>query len=267
MLEQISVNIFAHFKFFRRNRLLLAFSLVILGLMALSSLPAFFLMSKTGHFEVIKALFMELNGFAMVFTVVLGLFLVSSHLRGRNIKMVLTKPCLPEIWLLSGFLASALVSIAIYMVILVLMILFSHFSGLGVYPGYFFITATSFITAMIFMGYLIFLSMVMHPVLAVIVLLFFNEGTFFSLRTFVLMASSANGPGGFTALLLKLLGFIYMILPMTSPMSGNSASVYETMRVTGADWISLFNAFGYMLCISALFYFMSDFLLKRKRLI
>jgi len=267
MLEQISVNVFAHLKFFRRNRLLLAFSLVMLGLMALSSLPAFFMMSKTGHFEVVKALFIEMNGFAMVFTAALGVFLVSSHLRGRNIKMVVTKPCLPDVWLLSGFLAAALVSFVIHMAVFVVMLSFSYFAGLGVFSGYFFMTARSFITAMIYMGYLMFLAMAMHPVLAVIVLLFFNEGTFYSLKTFLLMVGTAKGSGGFTAVLLKLMGIVYMILPMTNPMSEHTAGVYETMRVTGADWVGLFNAFGYMLSISALFYFMADFLLKRKRLI
>src|SRR5258708_3099949 len=107
MAELLRANLLANFAYFRRRRLLLAFMLVFLLLTGLSSLPPLFMHSGVQSFNALRQIFSVLNGFLLFFSGGLGLFIISSHLRSRSLKMVFTKPCSPALWLISAFLSAA----------------------------------------------------------------------------------------------------------------------------------------------------------------
>src|SRR5260370_31546453 len=106
MAELLRANLLANFAYFRRSRLLLAFILVFLLLTGLSSLPPLFMHSGVQSFNALRQIFSVLNGFLLFFSGGLGLFIISSHLRSRSLKMVFTKPCSPALWLISAFLSA-----------------------------------------------------------------------------------------------------------------------------------------------------------------
>src|SRR5258708_15617672 len=80
--------------------------LVFLLLTGLSSLPPLFMHSGVQSFNALRQIFSVLNGFLLFFSGGLGLFIISSHLRSRSLKMVFTKPCSPALWLISAFLSA-----------------------------------------------------------------------------------------------------------------------------------------------------------------
>src|SRR5262249_59974931 len=83
----------------------------------LSSLPALFMNSGVQTFNSLQQIFSVLNTFLLFFSGGLGLFIMSSHLRGRNLKMVFTKPCSPALWLASAFLAAVAVALLLYFIV------------------------------------------------------------------------------------------------------------------------------------------------------
>src|SRR2546428_1445231 len=101
MAELLRANVLANFAYFRRSRLLIAFALVFLLLTGLTSLPTFFINSSVQNFNSLQEIYSTMNVFLLLFAAGLGLFVVSSHLRNRSLKMVFTKPCSPAVWLLS----------------------------------------------------------------------------------------------------------------------------------------------------------------------
>lgn len=266
MLEQIRSNMVVNFKFYLRNRLLLVISLLFLGMTALSTIPAFF-MSSNQTFTILKSLFIQLNSFTMVFTAGMGLFLVSTHLKNRSIKMVLTKPCLPEVWLASAFFSAVAVSLVLNLLILLFAVVFSFSMGIPFQDGYVFISLDYFIKSIIMLSYIMFLSMVFHPVMAVLVALIFNEGTFYGLKT-MLMAVSKSNSGWYLVAFEKVVGIIYMITPIMSPLSSEkTGNIYSSLRVASPDWGNLVNAAVYTLAITWLFFLLSDRSLRNKTLI
>ena len=90
MLEQLLLNTRIHLLFFARNRLLMAFGVVMLLLFCMTFLPMLLLETSSDRFNTLRAITSQMSGYALVFVATLGLFAVSSHLRNRNVKLVLT---------------------------------------------------------------------------------------------------------------------------------------------------------------------------------
>jgi ABC-type transport system involved in multi-copper enzyme maturation permease subunit len=111
MTELLKANIWADVTFYRRSKLLLAFMLVFLLMTALQSLPPLFMNSGVQSFNSLQEIVSDLNFFLLVLAAGMGLLVISSHLRNRSLKMVFTKPCPPEMWLLSAYLSAAAMSL------------------------------------------------------------------------------------------------------------------------------------------------------------
>ncbi len=110
MAELVRANVIANLAYYRRSRLLLAFLLVFLVITGLQSLPPLFAHSGVQTFNALQDIFSNLNGFLLLLAAGLGLFIISSHLRNRSLKMVFTKPCTPAVWLGSAWLSAVTVS-------------------------------------------------------------------------------------------------------------------------------------------------------------
>jgi hypothetical protein len=267
MLDQLLLNTRVHLRFFARNRLLLAFGLVMLLLFGVTLVPMVLFQSSSDRFNLLRSITGQMSGYALVFTASLGLFAISSHLRNRNVKMVLTKPCLPETWLASIFLSALLIAVAIHALLALAAALLSWFWGIPWQWGFVFVAADGACRAMIQMSLLTCLATAFHPVVAVLVALFFNEGTFYQLKFLVAGAGTADGGNARLTAAGVLCDSIYMILPMADPFADRTKEVYQSLRVGVGDWLSLGMAIGYSALLSAFLFLVTDYLLRRKRLI
>jgi ABC-type transport system involved in multi-copper enzyme maturation permease subunit len=267
VLDLLRANISAHLIYFRRSRLLLAFALVFLGLMVLFTLPQMLLATNVTAFDIICRALDQVETYLVIFSATLGLFLVSSHLRARNLKMVFTKPCPPALWLASAFLASILVSLFLQLLITAVAMTACLALGLRVEMGVLFVALDSFAMCVGMIAYLAMLSTALHPVLAVVFVIFLNPSTFYQLRMQMLGFIQSGSKNVLVHSLEPFFQFLYMVLPIFHAFSEKTQSVYSTLRVDHGQWARAFGAFGYDLALAAVCYCLSLFFLLRKRLI
>lgn len=268
MAQLLWANIQANLLFYRRNRLLVAAAAFLVFLMGITSIPGMLFTSNTQHLELLKSVLHLVTGFGTVVTVGLGLMLVSQHIRDRSVKMVFTKPCPPEVWLLSSFLSAGLVAAVIYAGAFLISIFLFLLWSIPFQSGVVYILINGFFQAISFMAFATFLSVVFHPVLALFFLLIFQEGIFYWLKIVLTGGIKAVGDGGYAPLLKFIKIFVdalYMIWPSFSPYEAKMTQVSATLRGADADWTYLVLAILYASVLTALFYFLTDFVLKRKR--
>jgi len=267
MKELLKVNLRAHFIYFRRSRLLLAFALVFLLLTLLSALPIVFSPSRAAAFTGAKQIFSTLNMFLIAFSAGLGLFLISSHLRDRNLKMVFTKPCPPTLWLASTYVSAIGVSLLLNVTILACALVMSLLGHTKVQAGLAFVSFDTFAASVGMIAYLMFLAMVMHPVIAVVFVLIFNPSTFYNLQLWVQAVQSAGRKSTILQVFERLFHYCYMVLPMVHPFSRQTQAIHDSLRVAPAEWPYALYSLGYALSLTALSYCLSLFFLQRKKLI
>ena len=268
MYQQILANIRTNLIFYRRNRLLIAVVVFLVMVLGLTTLSSFFFESNTQRLEQLRQLFTTVNRFSLVLTAGLGFVLISQHIRDRSIKMVFTKPCLPETWLLSSYLSAALVAFVLYVGSFLMVSALSLIWKVPYPSGIFFISVNQFFQTVSFMAYATFLSAILHPVLAATVLLVFREGFFYTLKIILASGIKAAGAKPFVPFLkfVKLfLDAAYLALPTFNPYAEKTAPVYSSLRGSDANWNYLFPAVAYALTVSALFYFLTVYALKKKR--
>ncbi len=267
MLDQLLLNTRIHLRFFARNRLILALGAIALAGAGLSLIPSLLFRSTVGRFELLRMIVSVLSWLALVVIAGLGLFAVSGHLRGRSLKMVLTKPCSPEIWLGSVFLAAGIVAAGIYAALLLLTAALSFFWGVPFQSGFAFIIIDGFLRALIWMSWLTALGTAFHPVLAALIALFFQEGTLYWLKFMIASTTQSRASSGLLAILGNVVDAIYFSLPMVEPLSQKTEPIYSSLRMATGDWDLLLPIAGYALLILAFFYCVSDYLIRRKALI
>jgi hypothetical protein len=267
VLSQLLLNTRVHLRFYARNRLLMAFGLVMLLFFGLTLVPMLMFQTSSDRFNMLRMITAQMSGYAMVFTASLGLFAVSSHLRNRNVKLVLTKPCLPETWLASIFLSALLVAVVIYTLVALAAGALSWLWNIPWQWGFAFVALDGVCRALIQMAFLTCLATAFHPVVAVLIALFFNEGIFYQLK--YLLAGTIAADGGKPWLLAAsvVCDAFYMVMPMAEPLSNRTESVYNSLRAGGGDWLNLVGVLGYSVLLSAFLFLVSDYLLRRKSLI
>jgi hypothetical protein len=268
MFQQIIANIETNLIFYRRNRLLVAAAVFIVLMLGMTTLPSLFFMSSTKHLDQVRTIVQNIHGFAFVLTAGLGLLLVSQHIRDRSIKMVFTKPCLPETWLLSSFFSAAIVAFVLYAGAFIIAVILSALWGIPFPTGIIYISLNEFFQTLSLMAYVTFLSVIFHPVLAALFVLLFQEQTFYFMK--MLLASGVKAAGEksflpFLKLLKLLVDAVYMVLPTFNPYADKTQQVYSTLRGSDANWDYLYPAIAYALTVSALFYFLTVLVLKKKR--
>lgn len=270
MQAQVMATTGVNFKFYRRNRLILAAFLLILLVVGLSTIPALFFITKSQHLSIITMVSSMLSGIATIITPALGLLLISHHLGNRSAKMVFTKPCLPEAWLLASSLSAAAVAAVFYAVIFVVCFVLFVVWSIPFQWGLVYVLLNDFAHALIWLGYLSFLAVVFHPVVAVLVVVIFQEGTFYGLKLLLLSGIKAAGAGNiafFLSCAKWVVSAIYLLVPATHPFQEKTGEVYKSLRGADADWPALFATWGYTMGISLLFFLLATWFLKRKRLI
>ncbi len=265
MLERLVLNLRVLLRFYARDRLLLAFALLMAVVFGLSFVPAFVFDTATSRFETLRRLALTMNGFAFVFVPALGLIAISSHLRGRNVKMVVTKPCPPEVWLAAVFCSGGLVAFAIHALIALSTAALSLWWKIPYQPGFLFLALEGFFQSLVVLSFLIVLAMAVHPVVAVLTALLFNEELFSSLG--LLLAGSQAGVWHAWLVPVQVLcDVVYLLLPLYDPLAEKGAGVHESLRVAASDWLLLLMVAGYALLAAAFSFALSAVMLRRKSL-
>ncbi len=268
MYALLRANVETNLVFYRRNRLLVAAALFIVLIMGITSIPAIIFTSKTQHLDLIKTVLRMVTGFSTFVTVGLGLMLVSQHIRDRSVKMVFTKPCLPEVWLLGSFLSAALVAFVLFAGgLLISSILFAVW-GIPFQTGVLFIVLNEFFQALSLMAFATFLSVVFHPVMALFVLLVLREELFYWLKVMLTGGIKALGNNVLAVLLVPvklLVDWLYMLWPTFSPYEEKMSRLFTSLRGSDADWTYLFLSITYAVLLTAAFYFLTGYVLKKKR--
>ena len=269
MKEQILANIKTNLKFYSRNALLL---LILIVVLISASITVFFSISYATakvKFEVIQSIANTLSTYSSLIIALLGILAVSSHIKNRCLKMVFTKPCSPDIWLLSLYYSIILVAVVLsFIIFLVTWALFLIWK-IPFQWGLICVLLYNLFNALIFSFLLLFLGIIVHPILAIFCVLTFQESSFYWITTTIRAAAKGALPGikvFYLTLADKLAYFIYLVLPL-SPYQKEMERVTRSWIAQGKDWFHLGIAALYTLTISALLYFFSCYLLKRKRLI
>jgi hypothetical protein len=267
MRDLLLLNVRAHLRFFARNRLLLAFGVVLAVMMGLSTIPMFLFETSANRFSALQTLVAQANNTALIFTASLGLFAVSSHLRSRNLKMVLTKPCPPSVWLASVFLAALLVGVALHGVVALSGTALSLAWDIPLQPGLAFVSVDSLLQATIWLSVLTTLTVVVHPVLAVLFALLVSDSTFYGLEYMIESSVATSGPSSGLTVAGVVVGSFYTLLPMTAPFGERMEDVHGSWRVAGGDWLVLGGAVGYASLLTVFLYLLSLYLLRRRALV
>jgi ABC-type transport system involved in multi-copper enzyme maturation permease subunit len=265
MPEILRANVLADFAFFRRSRLLLAFTIAFLLLTGLSSLPALFGDSGVLNFNSLKSIFSELNNFLLILAGGLGLFIVASHLRNRSLKMVFTKPCTPALWMASAMLAAAIVSFLLTGVICLSALAVSYGWHIPVRPGLLFVSADTFIASLGVIAYMMLLATLVHPAIAVTLVVIFNAETFYSAQLWAQATLRSGSSSLFLRVLEHIFHFLYLVLPMFFAFGKKTEGIYSSLRVGHSEWKYLPYSFGYALTLSAFCYFLSVLALQKRR--
>jgi ABC-type transport system involved in multi-copper enzyme maturation permease subunit len=265
MAELIWANTLANFAYYRRSRLLLAFMLVFLLLTGLSSLPPLFTDSGVQTFNALQGIFSELNVFLLLFAGGLGLFIISSHLRNRSLKMVFTKPCTPAVWLASAFSSAVAVSLLLNGIVLASIVALSLGWHVPVRAGLLFVSADTFIASVGIIAYLMLLGTLMHPAMAVTFALIFNADMFYDAQFWAQALIRSGNSSLFVRIIERVFHCLYLLLPMVHAFGKKTEGIYTSLRVMHGEWKYLLFSLGYALALSAFCYFVALFALQRKK--
>lgn len=269
MREQLLANIRVSLVFYRRNNLLLLVALLLVVFWGVTTVPGILVLNTTVKFDLVRRMVSTLGALIFVFSGALGLLNVSHHVRNRSLKMVITRPCRPDTWLLAVFLSAVGVSLALYLsLFLVGLALFMAWE-IPFQWGLPFLVLDGFLEAVMFLSYLTFLAVLLHPVMAALVALLLQDGLFYFLMTWVLsgMSTSANATWkGILAVVYRAVYGLYLVLPTYSPFGDKTGAVTMSYRVTAGDAKYLLLTLGYVAVAASFFYIAADYALKRKRL-
>ena len=263
--ELFKANFSAHLAFYRRSRLLLAFLLVFLLLTGLSTLPAIFMHSGVASFNTLQQIFSVLNVFLLFLAAGLGLFVISSHLRNRSLKMVFTKPCTPAVWLASAFLSAVFVSFLLNGVVFVSTVMLSLFWHLPVRAGLVFLSLDTFVSSIGITAYLMLLATLVHPAIAAVIPLIFNADLFYAGQTWAQAVIRSGNSSMALKAIARVFHYLYLMTPMTYAFGKQTENIYSSLRVGSGEWKYLPFSLGYVAALSIFCYLLALFALKRKK--
>jgi hypothetical protein len=264
MRERLWLHVGSHLRLFRRSRIVLAVGLVLLGFWVLGLLPFFFNGTTGNRFNQLRLLSRQLAELGWLLSAGLGLFVTSTHLRNKSVQTILTRPGSPQIWLASVFLAALVVAAATQVAGALITFALSVLWGVPYQLGFLYLAIDSVFEAAIVIAFLTTLGAVVHPIVALLIALLFNESTFASLR-FVLSMMAAQGQGGWLLATMKAVVIgIHEALPMLDPFATQTGDVAETLRVSARTWGFLGATALYSFVVTTICFLLADLALRRR---
>jgi hypothetical protein len=259
----------ANWAFYLRNKLLLLIVAALILVWGLSTFPSIFMISIRQKFEIIVSLMLQTTWFINILVSALGMLNLSYNLNQRCYKMVVTKPCRPETWLLANYLSAMTIAVILHALLFASCSLLFLIWEIPYQWGLLYIAFDGLARAAILFSILTMLSALIHPFIAILFMLVLNERTFYMFVLW-LSASIKNATVPFQRLLLIIqkyvLYVIYIALPSYTPLSDKTDKIYQSLKVNIADLRYLAGILVYSLIISGMCYFITDISLRRRRL-
>jgi len=269
--RKILANIKTDLIFFSRNGLLL----LIFTILVTQTIMSIFLRNLLGAyrgsvFETIKNFTETFNNFGYILVVALGIITIFSHSSQRCLKMVFTRPCPPEIWMVSLALSIAIVATALFFLSFFVGLLLFVVEEIPYQSGLVFVCLQKWCEALIISFFLLLLGLVIHPLLAVFLISVMNEKTLYWLQL-VIKAALQNASSFSRAFLLdlarSLTGLLYRIVPVQVPSEEQFAEIARSWIVLPKDWVQLIIFVAYTFTFCCLIILLASEVLKRKRLL
>jgi hypothetical protein len=189
-----------------------------------------------------------------------------SHISTRSVKLVLTKPSSPGRWVAAILLSAFLVSVTLHAAVTAITFSLSVVWGVGYPIGFVFVALHSLCGTMVVLSFLTVLATFVHPVIAGMLILVFNDNIVLRLREFI-EAGFVGHRGGWLSALQAILAGVYAMMPMTNPFEQHLQGVYGSLRVSGADWGYLAASAAYSAGATLFFWVVSVAVLRRRTLI
>lgn len=268
MKKAFLANLVAHLIFFRRNRLVVLIGLFLCFIWGTTLIPSLLFISARDKFQLIQMLMSQSHGFITVFVAALAVMALHYNFNQRCFKMVITKPCPPEVWLLALYVAVMLVAAVLFTLVLVAAVVLFLAWHIPLQWGVFYVVGAAFLQVMTIVAVLSFLVTVIHPFLAIILMALASESTFYGLLIMLSAAiSHATAPWAkfwYGAANVVVYG-LYLIVPSYSLFEKKVAKVQSSLRMGWGDlqWLGL--SLLYTILISALFFALSSLALRRRR--
>jgi ABC-type transport system involved in multi-copper enzyme maturation permease subunit len=234
MNKILRANIHNNLIYYRRNKLLLIVSLLFIAVMLLNLIPSLFFTSHNIRFRLALQIYTGIVGFTGFIVAMIGLISVWAHRSNKSVKLVFTKPCSPETWLLSHYISAGLVLLTGMLVSVVLYLALSLIWNIPIQAG---ILAYSFnlcVSIVLTFCYLVLLSAWLHPIIAGLVYLAFSENMFYWLallcKSGIDTLESALLKGMLTVLHWITYG-LYYVLPAMKPFEEKMKHLGANLRV------------------------------------
>lgn len=269
MHSLLKTSLSADFIFYRRNRLLALIGVFFVFIWVMAFIPTLLFDSSSIKFELVQRTLIQAGWFINIFVAALGVLIMSHHLSHRCLKMVITKPCPMETWVLSKWLSALLVSAALHLMMLLAALILFLAWHIPFQTGLLFVVVDSFLRSVLILSVIIALTALIHPFVAVLVMLVFGADSFYGLTIFLsAMLESATNP--VSHLLLRCAKAVcyglYWILPVYTPFKEETRRIYSSLRMTWGDLSYLGLTFIYGVVLGLFFYFLTVLVLKRRRL-
>ncbi|HOK80393.1 MAG TPA: hypothetical protein PK303_06250 [bacterium] len=273
MKRKILSNIKADLIFFSRNGWLIG----IVAVLVLHALLSFIFgglipLYHANRFENIQNIVGSINNYGFIIVVALGIVTIFSHSTQRCLKMVFTKPCLPDVWIFSLFLSIAIVAILIFFLSFLTGSLLFVIWKVPYQPGLIFVCIKECCEAMIMSFFLLLLSLIVHPLIAVFLITVLNESSLYyiclSVRAALESTSTFSFWHAFWLNISKSVSeILYRTVPIINPYAEKFNEVVKSWLVLSEDWAHLTVYVLYTMVASWLMAIFSTEALKKKRLI
>lgn len=265
----LKANIKVNLQFYRRNKLLLLIGILFLGIVGMTMIPSILFSTSNERFFLIITIFKTVTWFMSMMLALIALMSVWYHRSNKCIKLVFTRPCSPEKWVLGHFLSAALVFAAGLLLALLFYVSASLIWGIPLQRAITVSIIVSFVHGMLIYSYLLLLSSLMHPIVAGFIALVFSEGVFYWLAMMCQASAESitNTALSFVLYTLKnIFGSIYYVLPTMSPFEDKLQKLSTGLRISRAEWKYIAGILIYFLIFSAFSYFVTVYSLRKKRI-
>lgn len=251
-------------KFYLRNRLILAFTLIVCALWSLELIPMVLFESPGSRFDTLRSLSSQLHDVVWFATAAFGLFAIWSHTSNRSTSLIFTRPVRPESWTSAVFVSAFIVAAAGHAIVLLLTMALSLAWKVPLQTGFVWTAANGFFQSVIVISGLTALATAIHPVLAVFAFAVFSESIFYQLDTLLLSYIQGRTAGLGIRFLESVVRGIHLGLPMLSPFARQTVTVESSLRVTSADWGYLASIAAYAGVAFLFFFLFADYALRRR---
>lgn len=171
MPRQLIEEIKGQLVFIRRNKLIRAIGLFILIILSVTLIPSIVTVSSETQFRLIRKIQSAIGNVSFMLGMALAILTMYYHINSRCIKMVLTKPCRPEWWMLSVFLSTALVCSCVQFLGVVIATTLSLSWGIPFQRGIVFVALQGIARCTVAFSWGILLTAFLHPAVALMIIM------------------------------------------------------------------------------------------------